>query len=40
LIQDREHLTDNGLIKIIRIKSLINHHEDNTTIQDKVLPRM
>lgn len=40
LIQDREHLTDNGLIKIIRIKCLINHHEDNTTIQDKVLARM
>lgn len=32
LIQDREHLTDKGLIKILIIKSLINHHEENTTI--------
>ena len=40
LVQDREHLTDKGLIKITRIKSLINHHEDDTTIQDKVLPRI
>ncbi len=40
LIQDREHLTDKGLIKILRIKSLINHHEENTTIQDKVLTRI
>ena len=27
LIQDREHLTDKGLIKIQNIKALINHHE-------------
>lgn len=27
LIQDREHLTDKGLIKIKNIKALINHHE-------------
>ena len=40
LIQDREHLTDKGLIKIIRIKSLINDHKENTTIQDKVLTRI
>ena len=40
LIQDREHLTDKGLIKIIKIKSLINHHEENTTTQDKVLTRI
>ena len=32
LIQDREHLTDKGLIKILKIKSLINVHEENTTI--------
>ena len=32
LIQDREHLTDKGLIKILRIKSLMNYHEVNTTI--------
>ena len=38
LVQDREHLTDNGLIKIQRIKALINHHQ--TTTQDKVLPRI
>ena len=40
LIQHREHLTDKGLIKILRIKSLINHHEENSTIQDKVLTRI
>lgn len=32
LIQDRKHLTDNGLVKILRIKTLINRHEENTTI--------
>ena len=32
LIQNREHLTDKGLIKILTIKSLINYHEDNSTI--------
>jgi hypothetical protein len=26
LIQDREHLTDNGLTKILKIKASINHH--------------
>ena len=40
LIQDKQHLTDKGLIKIIRIKSFINDHEENTTIQDKVLTRI
>jgi len=40
LIQDREHLTDKGLIKIIRIKSLINDHKEYTTIQDKVLTKI
>ncbi len=40
LIQNREHLTDKGLIKIIKIKSLINDHLENTTIQDKVLTRI
>jgi hypothetical protein len=40
LVQEREHLTDKGLIKIIKIKSLINHHEENTTVQDKVLTRI
>jgi hypothetical protein len=40
LIQNREHLTEKGLIKILKIKSLINHHNENTTIQDKVLTRI
>lgn len=40
LIQDRKHLTDKGLIKILTIKSLINNHKENTTIQDKVLTRI
>lgn len=31
LIQDKEHLTDRGLSKILTIKSLINRHEENTT---------
>lgn len=31
LIQDKEHLTDRGLSKILIIKSLINRHEENTT---------
>jgi hypothetical protein len=31
LIQDKEHLTDKGLSKILKIKSLINRHEENTT---------
>nr|YP_009445529.1 LAGLIDADG endonuclease [Bipolaris cookei]ATV95695.1 LAGLIDADG endonuclease [Bipolaris cookei] len=30
LIQDKEHLTDKGLSKILKIKSLINRHEENT----------
>lgn len=40
LIQDKEHLTDKGLSKILTIKSLINRHEENTTIQDKVLTKI
>jgi hypothetical protein len=40
LIQDREHLTDKGLRKILRIKSLINDHQENITTQDKVLTRI
>ena len=31
LIQDKEHLTDKGIYKILKIKSLINRHEENTT---------
>ena len=30
LIQYKEHLTDKGLSKILKIKSLINRHEENT----------
>jgi hypothetical protein len=40
LIQDREHLTEKGLFKILTIKSLINRHEENTTTQDKVLTKI
>lgn len=40
LVQDREHLTETGLIKIQKIKALINHHEEKTTTQDKVQPRI
>jgi hypothetical protein len=40
LIQDKEHLTDKGLSKILTIKSLINRHEENTTTQDKVLTKI
>ncbi len=32
LIQNKEHLTEKGLAKILIIKSLINRHKDNTTI--------
>ena len=32
LIQNREHLTEKGLIKISRIKLLINGHEENTKV--------
>ena len=32
LIQDKEHLTSKGLSKILKIKYLINRHEENTTI--------
>jgi len=32
LIQNREHLTEKGINKIIKLKALINFHEDNTTI--------
>lgn len=31
LIQDKEHLTEKGLTKILKIKSLINCHKENTT---------
>lgn len=31
LIQDKKHLTEKGLAKILTIKSLINRHEENTT---------
>ena len=40
LIQDKEHLTEKGLSKILTIKSLINRHEENTTTQDKVLTKI
>lgn len=40
LIQDREHLTEKGLSKILTIKYLINRHEENTTTQDKVLTKI
>ena len=36
LVQNKEHLTEKGLVKILRLKDLLNYHEDNTTIQDKV----
>ena len=40
LIQDKKHLTDKGLSKILTIKSLINRHLENTTTQDKVLTKI
>ena len=40
LIQDKEHLTEKGLSKILKIKSLLNRHEENTTTQDKVLTKI
>lgn len=41
LIQDREHLSDTGITKILRIKALLNdNHKENTSIQDKVLTRI
>ena len=40
LIQDKEHLTEKGLSKILKIKYLLNRHEENTTIQDKVLTKI
>jgi aspartate ammonia-lyase len=40
LIQDKEHLTEKGLSKIIKIKSLLNRHEENITTQDKVLTKI
>jgi len=40
LVQDREHLTSTGLTKILKLKFLINHHKEDTTIQDKVLTRI
>jgi hypothetical protein len=39
LIQDKEHLTEKGLSKILKMKSLINRHEENTTTQDIVLTK-
>ncbi len=39
-VQDREHLTSTGLTKILKLKFLINHHKEDTTIQDKVLTRI
>lgn len=40
LIQNKEHLTEKGLIKITRLKSVINVHESDNAIQDKVLTRI
>lgn len=40
LVQNKEHLMEKGLVKILKIKSLINHHEENTTVQDKVLTKI
>ena len=40
LIQDKEHLTEKGLSKIIKMKSLLNRHEEDTTTQDKVLTKI
>ena len=40
LIQDKEHLTEKGISKIIKIKSLLNRHEENITTQDKVLTKI
>lgn len=40
LIQDKEHLTEKGLSKILKMKSLLNFHEEITTIQDKVLTKI
>ena len=40
LIQNKEHLMEKGLTKILTIKSLINRHEENTAIQDKVLTKI
>lgn len=39
LIQNKQHLTEIGLAKILKIKPLINCHEEDTTIQDKVLTK-
>jgi hypothetical protein len=30
LIQNKEHLTEKGINKIVKIKSIINFHEDTT----------
>ena len=40
LIQDKEHLTEKGLSIIIKMKSLLNRHEEDTTTQDKVLTKI
>lgn len=39
LIQDKQHLTVNGLSKIMRIKALVNKHEYDITTQYKVLTK-
>jgi hypothetical protein len=40
LIQDKKHLTEKGLSKILKIKYLINRHEENNTTQDKALTKI
>ena len=40
LIQNKEHLTEKGLLKILRFKLLINRHEEDTTIKDIVLTKI
>lgn len=40
IIQNKEHLTEKGLAKILKIKSHLNRHEEYTAIQDKVLTRI
>lgn len=40
LILNKEYLTEKGICKIIKIKISINNHENDTTIQDKVLTKI
>lgn len=40
LIQNKEHLTEKGLVKILIIKDLLNRHHEETAIQDKVLTKI